>query len=71
MNSCSEYKSIEEIHIIADTIEKYLLIDDYENAFIMFLLNIKRFNNSDKDDLICYFYNKFAKKYNKNTIKIQ
>jgi hypothetical protein len=70
MNSCSENKSIEEIHIIADTIEKYLLIDDYENAFIMFLLYIKRLNNSDKDDLICYFYNKFAKKNIKNITKI-
>lgn len=62
MDSCSENKSIEEINIIADTIEKYLLIDDYENAFIMFLLHMKRLNNLNRDDLLCYFYNKFIVK---------
>ena len=61
-SSCSENKSIEEINIIADTIEKYLLIDDHKNAFIMFLLHIKRLNNSDRNDLIYYFYNKIKTK---------
>ena len=67
MDSYNENKSVEEIKHIADTIENYLLIDDYENAFIMFLLHIKRLNNLERDDLICYFYNKIIK-YNK-TIK--
>ena len=64
----SENKSIEEIKIIADKIENYLLIDDHKNAFSMFLLHIKRLNNLDRDDLICYFYNKII---TKNITKIQ
>jgi hypothetical protein len=54
-----ESKSVEEITTIVDTIEKYLLIDDYENALIIFLLHIKRLNNLDRDKLICYFYKHF------------
>ena len=68
MDSCSENKTIEEINIIAYTIENYLLIDDYKNAFSTFLLHIKRLNNLDRDDLICYFYNKII---TKNITKIQ
>ena len=32
-----ECKSFEEMLKIVDTIQKYLLINDYENAFIIFL----------------------------------
>jgi hypothetical protein len=54
-----ECKSAEEICIITENIEKYLLINDYENAFIIFLLHIKRLNNLDRDELIRYFYRHF------------
>jgi hypothetical protein len=73
MDSYNENKSVEEITNIVDTIENYLLIDDYKNAFIMFLLHIKRLNNLERDDLLCYFYNKIITKiqqnYNKNPTK--
>ena len=65
-----ESKSIEEISTIVETIEKYLLTNDYENAFIIFLLHIKRLNNLDRDELICYFYNRYITKSRQNPDKI-
>jgi hypothetical protein len=38
----------EDMSIIIKNIEKYLLINDYENAFIIFLLHIKRINFLDR-----------------------
>lgn len=52
----------EDMSIIIKNIEKYLLINDYENAFIIFLLHIKRINFLDRDELIRYFHKYFTTK---------
>lgn len=62
---CIENKSSEEMLMIIENIQKYLLVNDYENAFIMFLLHIDRMNYTDKTDVIKYFKNYFMKKCSK------
>ena len=57
-----------ELLIMKETIEKYLLEKDYENAFALFLIYIARLNSFDRDDLILYFKNYFMYK-SKNNIK--
>ena len=53
-----ENKTNEELDLIVGSIDKYLSINDYEKAFIFFLIQITRFNSLDRDDLIRYFYKK-------------
>lgn len=55
-------KSSEEMLQIIETVQKYLLINDYENAFIFFLLHTDRMNSVDKTDMIKYFKNYFMSK---------
>lgn len=58
-----ENKTNEELYLIVESIDKYLLINDYENAFIFFLIQIARMNSLDRDDLIRYFYKKFIETF--------
>lgn len=53
-----ENKTNEELDLIVESIDKYLSINDYEKAFIFFLIQIARMNSLDRDDLIRYFYKK-------------
>jgi hypothetical protein len=58
-----EEKSSEEMSKIIKNIEKYLITNDYENAFSMFLLHALSINSLDKDILIKYFNKYFKNKY--------
>ena len=61
-----DYKeSLSNKHIlnISKTIENYLSNNDYENAFFMFLIHVKRMNFLDRDDFINYFNKYFIEKY--------
>jgi len=58
-------KSKEELLSITNNIDKYLLLNDYENAFAKFLLFIVKLNSNDRDDIIHYYYTAFRKKYSK------
>jgi hypothetical protein len=60
-----ENKSKEELLIIRNSIDIFLLVDDYENAFAKFLLFIVKLNSYDRNELIHYYYNLFKKKYSK------
>jgi hypothetical protein len=67
---CFENKSSEEMTIIIKTIEKYLVTNDYESAFMMFLLHSGRVNFLDRDELTIYFYKYLIEKNNlKNNTK--
>ena len=67
----NENKTAEEMYEIIEIIEKYLLINDFENAFCMFLLQTKRLNSVDRDILLIYFNEYFTTKYvEKNKIGI-
>ena len=57
------YKSIEELLIMKESVEKYLLINDYKNAFTLFLIYTARLNAADREQLITYFYKYFNNKY--------
>jgi hypothetical protein len=48
--------------IIEGSINKYILKNDYENAFHMFLIQVARLNNLDRDELIRIFYKSMHKK---------
>ena len=61
---CIENKSSEEMTIIVTSIEKYLEKNDYESAFMMFLLHSGRVNFLDRDDLTRYFYKYLTEKHN-------
>lgn len=52
--------SVEEKFSIKNNIEKYLLKNDHENAFIIFLIHIARMNHEDRNDFIMYFIKKYA-----------
>jgi len=56
-------KSLEDILNIINNIEKYLSLNEYENAFMMFLLHTNRMNSLDRDKLIKYFNKYFKEKY--------
>jgi hypothetical protein len=63
-----EYKSTEDILIMKESIEKYILQNDFENAFLLFLLQISRLNSIDRDTFIIHFKNYFRKQLQlKNT----
>lgn len=55
----NENKPYEEILVMTASIEKYILQNDFENAFLLFLLQISRLNSSDRDNFIIYFKNYF------------
>ena len=61
-----EEKSTEEMSTIVKSIEKYLIINEYENAFIMFLLQSNRINFLDINILIKHFNKYFKNKYISN-----
>ena len=61
-----EEKSTEEMSTIVKSIEKYLIINEYENAFIMFLLQSNRINFLDRNILIKHFNKYFKNKYISN-----
>lgn len=56
-------KTKEELILISGIIEKHLSNDNYEAAFIMFLLNTERMNFADLHELIRYFNKYFKNKY--------
>lgn len=58
-----EEKSSEEMSKIIKNIEKYLITNEHENAFAMFLLHAKRMNSLDRDILIKHFNQYFRNKY--------
>lgn len=58
-----EEKSAEEMSGIIKNIEKYLITNEHENAFTMFLLHSKRMNSLDRDILIKHFNQYFRNKY--------
>ena len=57
-----EELSIENKIVMKNNIEKYLFKNDYENAFILFLIYIARMNLADRDDFIIYFKKFFREK---------
>ena len=59
--------SVDDFLIVERSINKYILINDYENAFQMFLIHIARLNNYDRDELIRIFY----KSMQKNSLEIK
>ena len=61
-------KSTEELNIIKDNINYYILVNDFENAFSYFLLNMTKLNNNDRNDIICYYNNLLNTKYIINKI---
>ena len=58
-----EEKSAEEMSRIIKNIEKYLITNENENAFAMFLLHAERINSLDRDILIKHFNQYFRNKY--------
>jgi hypothetical protein len=59
-NDC---KTEEELLLMKESVEKYLLMNDYENAFTLFLIHVGRLNSiDDRDDFIIYFKNYFRNK---------
>jgi hypothetical protein len=58
-----EEKSAEEMSRIIKNIEKYLITNENENAFVMFLLHAERINSLDRDILIKHFNQYFRNKY--------
>lgn len=59
--------SVDDFLIVERSINKYILINDYEKAFQMFLIHIARLNNYDRDELIRIFY----KSMQKNSLEIK
>jgi len=58
-----EKKSTEDMLKIIIHIEKYLLDDDYGNAFLMFLLQSERMTSLDREQLIKHFNKYFRTKF--------
>jgi len=58
-----ENKDSNEIEIIIKTIEKNLDENDFESAFLLFLLYIARLSQDDRDGFIMHFHKYFRKKY--------
>ena len=58
-----ESKTNNELLEITKNIEKYILSNNYENAFFLFLHNLSNLNNDNRDEIIIYFKNFFIKKY--------
>jgi hypothetical protein len=52
-----------EIERIIDIIEKKLVENDSEAAFMLFLLHITRLSELDRDGFIMHFHKYFRKKY--------
>jgi hypothetical protein len=61
-------KSSKDMLMIVENIERHLLIDDYENAFIAFLLHIEKMNFVDRTDLIKRFRRYFTTKHSLDNI---
>lgn len=58
-----ENKDSSEITTIIKTIEKNLGENDFESAFLLFLLYIPRLSEVDRDGFIIHFHKYFRKKY--------
>ena len=58
-----EKKSTEVMLNIIINIEKYLLDDDYGNAFLMFLIQSETMNSLDREQLIKHFNKYFRAKF--------
>ena len=58
-----ENKSYVEIVEIVENIEKCLISNNYETAFVLFLRNISNLNYQNRDEVILYFKKFFMKKY--------
>jgi hypothetical protein len=56
------YENEETLVETIERIEKYVLENDYKNAFILFLLSIEKLEPNDRDSLIIYFKN-FTRKF--------
>lgn len=52
----------DEMRCMISNVEKYLLENDYENSFIIFLLYLARVNNDDRDEILLYFKYFFQQK---------
>ena len=48
---------------IVENIEKCLISNNYETAFVLFLRNISNLNYQNRDEVILYFKKFFMKKY--------
>ena len=57
----------EELRSMISNVEKYLLENDCENAFIIFLLYLSRLNNNDRDEMLLYFKCYFQQKLRKDS----
>ena len=57
----------DEIQCMISNIEKYLCENDYENAFIIFLLYLSRLNSNDRDEMLLYFKFYFQQKMRKDS----
>ena len=58
-----ENKSYVEIVEIVENIEKCLISNNYETAFVLFSRNISNLNYQNRDEVILYFKKFFMKKY--------
>jgi hypothetical protein len=58
-----ENKDSNEIETIIKTIEKNLGENDFECAFLLFLLYVARLSEVDRDGFIMHFHKYFRKKY--------
>jgi hypothetical protein len=47
----------EELLRMKNKLDKYILNNDYKNAFILFSLYLGKLNYSDRDDMIIYYNN--------------
>ena len=61
--NCIENKDSNEIKTIIKTIEKNLGENDFESAFLLFLLYIARLSQDDRDGFIIHLHKYFRKKY--------
>ena len=61
--NCIENKDSNEIKTIIKTIEKNLGENDFESAFLLFLLYIARLSQDDRDGFIIHFHKYFRRKY--------
>ena len=64
---CIDDTNPDEIQCMISNVEKYLLENDCENAFIIFLLYLARLNNNDRDEMLLYFKCYFQQKMRKDS----
>ena len=70
MDEYTENKSAEDMINIIEHIERYLLVDAYETAFIAFLLHSERMTSINRTELILWFRRYFTTKYERFPLSV-